>query len=54
MMKKLKIHTHPWMERSRRVKKGHVIIDGELFLELLNQFGPYLTAMTNTKDTGGE
>ncbi len=45
-MKKLRIHTHPWMERSRRVKKGHVIIDGELFLELLNRFGRYLPTTT--------
>ncbi len=39
---KLRIHSHPKMERSRRIKKGHVIIDGELFLELVRRFGSRL------------
>ena len=38
----LRIHSHPKQEKSRRVKKGHVIIDGELFLELVRQFGTWL------------
>ena len=39
---KLRIHSHPKMEKSRRLPKGHVIIDEGLFWELVRRFGSRL------------
>jgi hypothetical protein len=41
-MKKIKIHNHPAMEKDLNVPAGHVIIDEELFYELLRRFGIHL------------
>ena len=38
-MKDLRIHSHPILERKLNVPEDHVIIDGELFRELLRKFG---------------
>ncbi len=43
-MEKLKsrIHNHPKMERDKDLDEYHVIIDRELYLELLKKFGNLL------------
>jgi len=43
-MKSIRIHNHPQMEKELGVPFGHVIIDEELFSELLRRFGVYLPA----------
>jgi hypothetical protein len=43
----IKIHTHPILERQLGVPDGHVIIDAELFLELLRKFGDELPREEN-------
>lgn len=37
-----RIHTHPIMERQCQVPSNHVIIDSELFWELVRRFGDNL------------
>lgn len=37
MPKKLRLHTHPIMERKLNVPKGHVIIDAEEYHALMSQ-----------------
>ena len=39
IMKPIRIHNHPAMEKELNVPIGHVIIDEELFYELLRRFG---------------
>jgi len=41
-MKEFKIHNHPRMEKDLGVPPNHVIIDEELFFELLRRFGIHL------------
>ena len=40
-MMKNRIHNHPKMEKELGVNESHVIIDRELFSELLRRFGDY-------------
>jgi len=35
------IHSHPIMERKLNVPKDHVIIDSELYWEMIRRFGDY-------------
>jgi len=35
----LRIHNHPIMERKLNVPEGHVIIDDDLYVELMRRFG---------------
>lgn len=37
-----RIHNHPQLERELGVPEGHVIIDADLYLELVNRHGPVL------------
>jgi hypothetical protein len=39
MAKRIKIHNHPHLESELEVPKGHVIIDTDLYFELLQRFG---------------
>ncbi len=38
----IRIHSHPIMERSCRIPEGHVIIDDDLYMELIRRFGDRL------------
>ena len=41
----LRIHSHPAMERDLNVPDGHVIIDADLYLELLHRHGDRLLTL---------
>jgi hypothetical protein len=45
MNNKLKIHHHPWTEERLSVPIGHVIIDIELYMELVKRFGDRLPSL---------
>jgi hypothetical protein len=47
MNDKLRIHTHPIMERKLNVPDGHVIIDAALYMELLRRHGDRLPPKTS-------
>ena len=40
--KRLRLHSHPHMEEELKVPQGHVIIDSDVFLELVNIHGSYV------------
>lgn len=48
----LRIHNHPWMEKELSVPVDHVIIDAELYMELMNRYGDRLpVSHESSKDT---
>ncbi|KKK55377.1 hypothetical protein LCGC14_3075160 [marine sediment metagenome] len=42
MKPNIRIHSHPKMEEVKDLDKNHVIIDKELYFELLRRYGSYL------------
>ena len=40
---KMRLHSHPRMEKDHRVPDGHVIIDYHVFFELVRIHGRYVT-----------
>lgn len=36
-----RVHNHPGMEKKKGLDENHVIIDKELYLELVKRFGSY-------------
>jgi hypothetical protein len=45
MNNKLRIHSHPAMEKKLEVPDDHVIIDAELYMELVKRFGSQLPSL---------
>lgn len=45
-----RIHNHPIMERQCNVPHNHVIIDGDLYLELVRRFGDKLPNDLNSAE----
>jgi len=44
MQKRIRVHNHPYLERTLQVPEGHVIIDEELYLKMLQEYGNYIIA----------
>ncbi len=49
--KLLRLHNHPSMERQLNIPPGHVIIDADTFLALINIHGRYVWPRPNAKPT---
>ena len=49
-VKKIRIHSHPWMERQLDVPKGHVIIDDNLYCEIKNKYEGYFISTLNKEE----
>jgi hypothetical protein len=52
--KRLRIDDHPLMERQLNIPPGHVIIDADVFLALINIHGRYVWSNAKLSTTKGE
>lgn len=52
MKKRIRVHNHPHLERTLQVPEGHVIIDEDLYMEILQKYGNYI--ITDEREKSNE